>query len=191
MPAEKKDIILKAAVDIFAREGFYNTNTASIADEAGVAVGTIYNYFDSKDAILEEIFARELEDRLQTLEELSDRPDLAAMEKLEEFLFHHFARVKNNPSLGEVLVREREFPRKKSEAIRGYFYSVPQKLEELLQEIEEDSRIEIEDPEISAAIIFGSIQGIMENALRKNNLDSLDGAHIALISMLKNGLRKQ
>ncbi|SDM15737.1 TetR/AcrR family transcriptional regulator [Halarsenatibacter silvermanii] len=190
MSSDKKDIILKAAVDIFAREGFYNTNTALITEKAGVAVGTIYNYFDSKDAILEEIFAKELEDRLQSLEKLSARSDLAAMEKLEEFLFHHFARIKNNPSLGRVLVREREFPRKKSEAIRKYFYSIPQKIEKLLVEIENESEIEIENPEISAAIIFGSIQGIMDNALRSDNLDSLDNAHSVLTSLLKKGIKK-
>lgn len=188
MPAEKKNIILAAAIDVFAREGFYNTNTSTIAEEAGVAVGTIYNYFDNKEAILEEIFAREFEHRIKKLQELSENEELNALEKLEEFFRFHFDRVKENPNLGQVLVREREFPRKKSEAIKDYFYSIPGKLENLLLESEEGEKFEVNDPELFAAVIFGSVQGIMEQALRNDDLSTLDEAPELLISLLRNGI---
>ncbi len=191
MLSEKKNIILSAAIDVFAREGFYSTNTSSIADEADVAVGTIYNYFDSKEAILEEIFARELEQRFKVLKEVRENDDLSTLEKLKKFLQIHFERVRENPNLGQVLVREREFPRKKSEAIRGYFYKIPRKIEEMLSEAHDKGELNVEDPGMAASIIFGSIQGIMENALRNEELSSLDNAPEALTSLLEEGIMKQ
>ncbi len=47
--------ILEAAERVFARRGFTETKVAEIAREAGMAAGTLYNYFDSKDAIYQSI----------------------------------------------------------------------------------------------------------------------------------------
>ena len=47
--------ILEAAERVFARRGFVTTKVAEIAREAGMAAGTLYNYFDSKDAIYQSI----------------------------------------------------------------------------------------------------------------------------------------
>lgn len=47
--------IVAAAERVFARSGFYETKMAEIAREAGVGVGTLYNYFESKDVIFGEI----------------------------------------------------------------------------------------------------------------------------------------
>ncbi|MCW5843897.1 MAG: helix-turn-helix transcriptional regulator [Caldilinea sp.] len=43
--SDKKQQLLEASIDLFAREGFWNTSTASIAKHAGVATGTLFNYF--------------------------------------------------------------------------------------------------------------------------------------------------
>src|SRR3954453_20531842 len=57
----KRERILDAAVRVFAQEGFYNAKVAQIADAAGVADGTIYLYFKSKDDLLISLF----EDRME------------------------------------------------------------------------------------------------------------------------------
>src|SRR5262245_24506053 len=49
--------ILDAASDVFVRSGFHRTRMTAIARAAGVAVGTLYNYFDSKEAIFDQIMA--------------------------------------------------------------------------------------------------------------------------------------
>jgi len=56
MPGEKRDAILKAAMKIFAAKGFSQTTISDIAEEAGIGKGTVYEYFKSKDEILEEVF---------------------------------------------------------------------------------------------------------------------------------------
>src|SRR3954464_846177 len=58
----KRERILDAAVKVFAAEGFYNAKVAQIAQEAGVADGTIYLYFKSKDDLLISLFEDRMED---------------------------------------------------------------------------------------------------------------------------------
>src|ERR1051325_9842547 len=57
----KRDRILEAAIKVFAAEGFYNAKVSQIAHAAGVADGTIYLYFKSKDDLLINLF----EDRME------------------------------------------------------------------------------------------------------------------------------
>ena len=47
--SDKRERILRAAVKVFARKGFYASRVSEIAKAAGVADGTIYLYFKSKD----------------------------------------------------------------------------------------------------------------------------------------------
>jgi TetR/AcrR family transcriptional regulator len=49
LSAEKKERILRAATGLFAERGFYRTDMEKIASLAGVAKGSLYNYFHSKD----------------------------------------------------------------------------------------------------------------------------------------------
>jgi len=55
---DKHPLILQAAIRVFARHGFFNSQVADVAREAGVAAGTVYLYFKSKDDLLASIFER-------------------------------------------------------------------------------------------------------------------------------------
>ncbi len=56
--ADKREAILRAAIKVFAGKGYFNSKVADIAGEAGIADGTVYLYFKSKDEILHSIFDR-------------------------------------------------------------------------------------------------------------------------------------
>lgn len=56
--SDKREAILRAAIKVFAGKGFFNSKVADIAKEAGIADGTVYLYFKSKDEILHSIFDR-------------------------------------------------------------------------------------------------------------------------------------
>ena len=56
--ADKREAILRAAIDVFADRGFFNAQVADVARTAGVAAGTVYLYFRSKDDLLVSIFDR-------------------------------------------------------------------------------------------------------------------------------------
>src|SRR5437870_3318125 len=57
----KREAILRAAIRVFARNGYFNSKVADIARAAGVADGTVYLYFKSKEEILHSIFDASME----------------------------------------------------------------------------------------------------------------------------------
>ncbi|EPJ48454.1 MAG: hypothetical protein OFPI_29450 [Osedax symbiont Rs2] len=68
MSSDKKQQLIQAGIDLFHRRGFWNTSTASIAKHANVATGTLFNYFPSKESLIDEVY---LHIKIQLLEELS------------------------------------------------------------------------------------------------------------------------
>src|SRR6185503_6761031 len=63
-PLPKRDAILRAATDVFAERGYFNAQVADVARAAGVAAGTVYLYFRSKDDVLVSIFERTMGEAL-------------------------------------------------------------------------------------------------------------------------------
>jgi AcrR family transcriptional regulator len=55
-PADKRDAILTAAVELFVERGYHGTAVPAIAERAGVAAGTIYHHFDSKEQLVNAVF---------------------------------------------------------------------------------------------------------------------------------------
>ncbi len=60
--SDKREAILRAAIKVFAGKGYFNSKVADIAKEAGIADGTVYLYFKSKDDILRSFFDRAMSD---------------------------------------------------------------------------------------------------------------------------------
>ena len=61
---DKREAILKAATQVFAQRGFFQSQVADIARAAGIAAGTVYLYFRSKDDLLVSIFERTMKETL-------------------------------------------------------------------------------------------------------------------------------
>jgi len=59
---DKREAILRAAIKVFAQKGYFNSKVADVAKAAGIADGTVYLYFKSKDEILHSIFDRAMEE---------------------------------------------------------------------------------------------------------------------------------
>jgi len=62
--ADKREAILRAATDVFAGRGFFNAQVADVARAAGVAAGTVYLYFRSKDDLLISIFEKTMREAI-------------------------------------------------------------------------------------------------------------------------------
>lgn len=56
--SEKAESILAAALELFVERGFHGTSVPSVAERAGVAAGTIYHYFASKEALVNALYKR-------------------------------------------------------------------------------------------------------------------------------------
>ena len=104
-PADKRRLILDAAVRVFARQGFHSTRVSDIADEAGVAYGLVYHYFSSKDEVLNELFIERWSLLLAAIEE-ADRAGSGPREKLAAVAGFIFDSYRHDPDLMKVIIVE-------------------------------------------------------------------------------------
>lgn len=105
----RKAQILEAAARVFTRKGYHRATTKEIAGEAGVSEGTIYNYFDSKDALLVGMMGQ-LAEAQQLDEKLSEGLDSNTYEFVVSMLRDRQDFMRRNytmllPALSEILVR--------------------------------------------------------------------------------------
>ena len=104
-PADKRRLILDAAIRVFARQGFHATRVSDIADEAGVAYGLVYHYFKSKDQVLNELFVERWSLLLAAIEE-TDRGDGPPREKLAAVAGFIVDSYVHDPELMKVIIVE-------------------------------------------------------------------------------------
>ena len=104
MDDSKKEQIRKAALAVFARRGFHETTVAEIAEEAGIAKGTIYLYYPSKEEILIAIFRRYTDAMVNLGDGLLDSA-LSVPEILAVFVKKQIDLLREEPDLVQVLSR--------------------------------------------------------------------------------------
>ncbi len=100
-PGDKREAILRAGIRVFAHNGYFNSKVADIAREAGVADGTVYLYFKSKEEILHSIFDRSVDEAVaearKQLEMIAD-----PREKLRKIALMHLERLGSDRDLAVV-----------------------------------------------------------------------------------------
>jgi TetR/AcrR family fatty acid metabolism transcriptional regulator len=100
--AERHREILEAAVRAFSRHGYHNCTVARVAQEAGVADGTIYLYFQGKEDLLISAFRHVMEAMLARMDqEVSEASD--TVEKLRRCLTLHLEVMEQDPQLAAFL----------------------------------------------------------------------------------------
>jgi AcrR family transcriptional regulator len=102
---DKRRLILDAAVRVFARQGFHTCRVSDIADEAGVAYGLVYHYFQSKDEVLDTLFLERWELMLSAIDEIDAQP-IAAREKLHAIASFIVDSYRHDPELMKVIIVE-------------------------------------------------------------------------------------
>jgi TetR/AcrR family transcriptional regulator, fatty acid metabolism regulator protein len=102
---DKRRLILDAAVRVFARQGFHTCRVSDIADEAGVAYGLVYHYFDSKDQILDTLFLERWDILLRAIEQV-DGDDIPPREKLYAITSFIVDSYRHDPDLMKVIIVE-------------------------------------------------------------------------------------
>ena len=103
---DKRRLILDAAITVFARQGFHHCRVSDVADEAGVAYGLVYHYFDSKEEILNELFLERWQIMLDAIAEIDGREALTAREKLYEVAGFIIDSYRHEPDLMKVIIVE-------------------------------------------------------------------------------------
>ncbi len=103
--ADKRRMILDAAVRVFARQGFHACRVSDIADEAGVAYGLVYHYFTSKDEVLDTLFLERWNVMLEMIREVDAR-SIPVREKLQEIVSFIVDSYRHDPDMMKVIIVE-------------------------------------------------------------------------------------
>jgi TetR/AcrR family transcriptional regulator, fatty acid metabolism regulator protein len=103
--ADKRRMILDAAVRVFARSGFHACRVSDIADEAGVAYGLVYHYFASKEEVLDTLFLERWNVMLDMIREVDAQP-IPVREKLREIVSFIVESYRHDPDMMKVIIVE-------------------------------------------------------------------------------------
>ncbi len=189
-PGPKRDAILRAAIDVFADRGYFNAQVADVARSAGVAAGTVYLYFRSKDDLLISIFERGMREALADGRKLvAEAPDPA--ERLRRLARLHLARLGRDRNLAVVFQVElrqstKFMERFSSTLLRDY-------LGLMRDAIADGQRARLFRPEIkpttAAKVLFGALDEMATNWILSRRKYCLEAEADAVVDLFINGAK--
>lgn len=103
---EKRLQIIEAASRLFARQGYHSTSMQEIADASGVAKGSVYHHFDSKEDLLLSIFKYYYGLMVARISRVSDEDGLSARERLVKQIHMQFQELLHYEDFIEMQMRE-------------------------------------------------------------------------------------
>jgi TetR/AcrR family transcriptional regulator, fatty acid metabolism regulator protein len=160
--ADKRRMILDAAIRVFARRGFHACRVSDIADEAGVAYGLVYHYFASKEEVLDTLFLERWDAMLEMIREVDAQP-IPVREKLETIVSFIVDSYRHDPDMMKVIIVEvtraaNSFGRTHLEQIRAAY--------DLIGEIVMKAQAEgVFKPEIEPRFAAMAFYGVIEQLL--------------------------
>jgi TetR/AcrR family transcriptional regulator, fatty acid metabolism regulator protein len=188
----KYEAILRAAIKVFARGGFFNSKVADVAKEAGVADGTVYLYFKNKDDILVSIFNHVTEQALaharNILAELED-----PAEKLKRIIAGHLDMYARDRNLAIVFQVELRSSTKFMEQFSAT--KVTEYLDLIRSVIEEGQQQGVFrkdlNTKIVAKILFGALDEMVTNWVLTHKRYSLVSTAEPVMDVFLNGVSRR
>ena len=157
---EKRRLLLAAAVRVFARKGYHASRVGDIAEEAGVAYGLLYHYFQSKEEVLLTVFRetwRALIATIRSVEEAGD-PPREQLRKVAEILLRSWRR---DPDLVRVLVlevtRSQHLPGEMDEIVESFAA-----IQEIIERGQADGTIRADlDARLASYVFYGAVEELL------------------------------
>ena len=189
---DKRDAILRAATKVFAQNGYFHSQVADVARVAGVAAGTVYLYFKSKDDLLVSIFERSMREVIAegrtALEGVAD-----PAERLRRIAHLHLGRLGKDKNLAVVFQVE----------LRQSVKFMERFSETFLQDYFKLIRATIADGQQSGAfrkdlnattatkIFFGALDEMATNWMLSRRKYALTAEADAVVDLFVNGLGRR
>jgi len=188
--SEKYQRILDAAVEVIAERGYFNSPVSAIASRAGVADGTIYLYFKSKDDVLRTAidttfgrFYTQVEERFRTVHN--------AREQLEFIAFLHLSSASVNRSMAILMQTEmRQSAKFIAEFSHHHLVRYIQVVREVIRRGQQQKifRQDVSDG-VVAHCMFGAIDELLSSAVFTNREYDAQATAAQVIDVLLNGIR--
>jgi TetR/AcrR family fatty acid metabolism transcriptional regulator len=188
---DKRDAILRAATHVFAQRGYFNAQVADVARAAGVAAGTVYLYFRSKDDLLVSIFERTMREAIdegrRAIEGVAD-----PLERLHRIARLHLERVGRDRDLAIVFQVElrqstKFMERFSATQLREYLGIIRR----AITDGQAAGRIRPGiSPTLAAKVLFGALDEMATNWILSRRRYSLAGEADAIVDLFVNGVAR-
>lgn len=158
---EREALILQAAEEVLTEKGYYETSMDEIAARVGVAKGTVYLHFPSKEDLVVAILTRDLQRLLQVIETIvvSDLSPYGKMESILQFIYGEFfsKRAQLFSSIQSSRETQQFFLEKKT-CMRDVWEQLSGRMTSLLEEGKAAGQF---DPTIPTAVMLGALFSLM------------------------------
>ena len=187
--ADRRDAILRAAIETFAARGFFNAQVADVARSAGVAAGTVYLYFRGKDDLLISIFERTMTDAIAAGRE-SVAAKQNAIERLREIARLHFERLGRDRDLAVVFQVEL---RQSTKFMERFSATYLRQYLGVIRDVIADGQAEgtfraTVNPTLAAKMFFGALDEMATNWILSKRKYSLSAQADDVVELLVGGL---
>lgn len=189
---EKRKKILDAATKVFARVGFSNTRIQDVAQEAGIAHGTVYLYFKSKDDLFISIFQESLGELIDYISSEVQKKD-SAEDKLRRMISLQLDVIEENPDLTKLILIE--FPGtgnflndRNIDVLSNYIDMIGDVLKNGIEEGIFSTNVK---PDIIATMIYAAIQGIATRWILDGMSYSIKTMDVEISEIFLKGLKSQ
>ncbi len=193
--AEKRRVILDAAVRVFARQGFHTCRVSDIADEAGVAYGLVYHYFSAKEEILDTLFLERWDVMLAAIAD-ADSSRRSPKDKLYSIAAFIIDSYRHDPELMKVIIVEvtraaNTFGLTHLAKIREAYSGIAA----IVARAQADGRFRTDvTPEFAAQAFYGSVEQVLTGWIFDSvpvRESELDRAKSLIVETICNGLVRQ
>ena len=158
---ERRRQILDAAVRTFAQKGYHACRVSDIAEQAGVAYGLVYHYFESKEAVLEAIFRDTWGMMLEAIHAVEET-ETSPREQLRKTAAIVLRTWRDNPDLVRVLVREITRSGEQMQREVGEIALAFEALQRIVKRGQEQKVFRTDvSPKLAAWILYGALEEIL------------------------------
>lgn len=187
--ANRRDAILRAAIETFAARGFFNAQVADVARTAGVAAGTVYLYFRGKDDLLISIFERTMTEAITAGRERVAAKG-TAIERLREIARLHFERLGRDRNLAVVfqveLRQSTKFMERFSATYLRHYLGI---IRDVIAEGQAEGTFRgAVNPTLAAKMFFGALDEMATNWMLSTRNYSLPAQADEVVDLFVNGL---
>ena len=160
----KRDIILDSAIKVIAEKGYHSCRTLDISGQAGVAYGSLYQYFKSKEDILLSIFQERWGFLIKQVEKVN-KTITNPIDKLRAIVDYIFVSYEHNPELMKVLIidvpRAKQFYSKENWKLYKSFFNG-------IEDIFKEGQVQgIFRSDVSITIAAYAIYGAVDTTIRQ------------------------
>ncbi len=191
---DKRELIMKSALKVFAEKGYYNAKMEEIAEGAGVGKGTVYSYFHNKQDLFDTMVFWFLKEYFNKLENNIKEKD-SLEEIVYKFIYNHInIIVKTKSTYLKVMTDFSNIPREKKELVdfhKKFVYEKTERYTKIFQRAKENGELRDINPKLAANFLLGALKGISESIIVFDEIQNSENIAKEVTDLLCYGIVKK